>query len=124
MANRNADNENSSNDLEPPSSTPFAGRSQLAQIFVCSLISIPLAVVSGLLWNGLFDPPRGSIFWQMAAIAACCPFVVGIALHWPGQQPLSQRLVNGVGLGLLSVIVHSLLIFGAFAIWVFFFFAS
>lgn len=48
MANRNADNENSSNDLEPPSSIPFAGRSQLMQIVVCSLISIPLAVVSGL----------------------------------------------------------------------------
>ena len=116
MANRNADNENSSNDLEPPSSTPFSGRSQLAQIFVCSFISIPVAVVCGLLWSGLFDPPRGSIFWQMAAIAAGCPFVVGIALHWSKQQPLSQRLVNGVGLGLLTACVNFLLFFAGLVI--------
>ena len=96
---------------------------QLGELSLSVLISAPLMFGSLFLFVEYFRE-RFSAWWVIAGSLVFWSFSAGICLQMPKRLRLAQALLEGVGLGLLTVFVNFILLVGAMSIWLTFFFAS
>ncbi len=96
---------------------------QLGELSLSVLISAPLMFGSLFLFIEYFRE-HFSAWWAIAGSLVFWSFSAGICFQMPKCLRLGQALLEGVGLGLLTVFVNFILLVGVMSIWLAFFFAT